>query len=57
MVGGSHSLFMFRGDLTRGPRLESAGTPDACVLPFWSNVTGNILVQELAWAGRELARP
>ncbi len=56
MVGGSPSLCMFQDALMRGPRLESPGRPDACFLLRWSNVTGNIFVQEPIWAGRELSR-
>jgi uncharacterized protein (TIGR03032 family) len=53
-IGSTTQIFMFHDALARGPRPESRGRPDACFLPRWSSVTGNIFVHELAWAGQEL---
>jgi uncharacterized protein (TIGR03032 family) len=35
-------------------RVEPQGKHDACFLPRAAHVTGNILVHEMAWAGRDL---
>ena len=53
-IGSTTQIFMFQDALPRGPRRQSPGRPDACFLPRWSTVTGNIFVHELAWAGTEL---
>jgi uncharacterized protein (TIGR03032 family) len=53
-IGSTTQIFMLHDALARGPRTESRGRPDACFLPRWSSVTGNIFVHELAWAGQEL---
>ena len=53
-IGSTTQIFMFQDALPRGPRRQSPGRPDACFLPRWSTVTGNIFVHELAWAVAEL---
>jgi uncharacterized protein (TIGR03032 family) len=52
-IGSTTQIFMFQNAL-RNRRPETPGGPDARFLPRWSNVTGNIFVHELAWAGPEL---
>jgi uncharacterized protein (TIGR03032 family) len=53
-IGSTTQIYMFHDALGRGPRPDARGRPDACFLPRWSSVTGNIYVHELAWAGPEL---
>jgi uncharacterized protein (TIGR03032 family) len=53
-LGCRNQVWEFRDAKDIAPRIEPAGTHDACYLPRSSHVTGDIGVHELAWAGDEL---
>jgi uncharacterized protein (TIGR03032 family) len=53
-LGCRDQVWLFRDAPDIAPRVEPAGTHDACFLPRSAHVTGDIGVHELAWAGDEL---
>jgi uncharacterized protein (TIGR03032 family) len=53
-LGTRTEIFDFRNMPEVAPKVEPAGTHDACYLPRNRHVTGDILVHELAFAGGEL---
>jgi uncharacterized protein (TIGR03032 family) len=53
-LGTRKEVWMFRNAPDIAPRVEPAGTHDACFLPRTSHVTGDIGIHEVAWSGDEL---
>jgi uncharacterized protein (TIGR03032 family) len=53
-VGTRNQVWLFRDAPDIAPRVEPAGTHDACYLPRSCHVTGDIGLHEVAWAGDEL---
>jgi uncharacterized protein (TIGR03032 family) len=53
-LGCREQMWEFRSAPAIAPLIEPAGQHDACFVPRWSHVTGDIYVHELAWAGEEL---
>lgn len=53
-LGTRSQVWEFRDAPDIAPRVEAAGTHDACFLPRSSHVTGDVGIHELAWAGDEL---
>jgi uncharacterized protein (TIGR03032 family) len=53
-VGTATEVWDFHDVPAVAARLEPAGRHDACFLPRSAHFTGDILVHEMAWAGREL---
>jgi uncharacterized protein (TIGR03032 family) len=53
-IGTRSQVWNLRNASDIAPRVEPAGTHDACYLPRLCHVTGDIGVHELAWAGEEL---
>ncbi len=53
-VGTATEVWDFHDVPAVAARLEPAGKYDACFLPRSTHFTGDILVHEMAWAGREL---
>jgi uncharacterized protein (TIGR03032 family) len=53
-IGTRREVWFLRNAADIAPRVEPAGTYDACFLPRASHVTGDIGVHEVAWAGDEL---
>jgi uncharacterized protein (TIGR03032 family) len=53
-LGTRKEVWTFRNAPDIAPRVEPAGTHDACFLPRSSHVTGDIGIHEIAWSGDEL---
>ncbi len=53
-LGTRKEVWIFRNAPDIAPRVEPAGTHDACFLPRSSHVTGDIGIHEIAWSGEEL---
>jgi len=53
-LGTRKEIWFLRNAPDIAPRVEPAGTHDACFVPRSAHVTGDIAVHELAWAGEEL---
>jgi uncharacterized protein (TIGR03032 family) len=53
-VGTRNQVWVLRNAPDLAPRVEPAGAHDACYLPRFCHVTGDVGVHELAWAGGEL---
>src|SRR3954451_14626855 len=53
-VGTADRVWQLRNAPDIAPRVEPAGTHDACYLPRASHVTGDIGVHEVAWVGEGL---
>jgi uncharacterized protein (TIGR03032 family) len=53
-LGTRQEVWLFRNAPDLAPRVEPAGRHDACFVPRFAHVTGDIAVHELAWAGEEL---
>jgi uncharacterized protein (TIGR03032 family) len=53
-VGTSTEIWDFHDVPAVAARLEPAGKHDACFLPRSAHFTGDILVHEMVWAGRDL---
>jgi uncharacterized protein (TIGR03032 family) len=53
-MGAQDRVWFFHDAPDIAPRVEPAGTHDACYLPRSAHVTGDIGVHELAWAQDEL---
>jgi uncharacterized protein (TIGR03032 family) len=53
-LGTRNQIWFLRNAPDIAPRIDPAGLHDACYLPRSSQVTGDIGVHELAWAGDEL---
>jgi uncharacterized protein (TIGR03032 family) len=53
-VGAQGLIWQLRGTPEIAPRLEPAGSRDACFLARSAHFTGEIAVHELAWAGETL---
>jgi uncharacterized protein (TIGR03032 family) len=53
-LGTRNQVWLLRNAPDIAPRIEPAGQHDACYLPRSCDVTGDIAVHELAWAGDEL---
>lgn len=53
-LGTRNQIWLLRDAPDIAPRIEPAGTRDACFLPRSSHVTGDIRGHEIAWAGDEL---
>ena len=53
-IGTRKEIWFLRNAPDIAPRIEPAGTHDACYLPRSSHVTGDIGIHEIAWAGDEL---
>jgi uncharacterized protein (TIGR03032 family) len=53
-LGTRDRVWFLRNAPDIAPRVEPAGTHDACYLPRSCHVTGDIGVHEMAWAGNEL---
>jgi len=51
-LGTRDQVWQFRNAADIAPRVEPAGTHDACFLPRCSHVTGDIALHEMAWGGR-----
>jgi uncharacterized protein (TIGR03032 family) len=54
-IGTTIQVWEFRDVRDVAPRLEPAGTHDACYLPRASHVTGNVLIHEMAYGHAPLA--
>lgn len=50
-LGTRDQVWTFRNAADIAPRVEPAGVHDACFVPRFSHVTGDIAVHELAWGG------
>ena len=50
-LGTHNQVWTFRNAADLAPRVDPAGTHDACFVPRSSHVTGDIAVHELAWGG------
>lgn len=53
-IGTSREVWVFQNVPAVAERLPPTGKHDACFLPRYGHVTGNILVHDLAWRGEEL---
>jgi uncharacterized protein (TIGR03032 family) len=53
-IGTRKEVWFLRNAPDIAPRVEPAGMHDACFVPRWSHVTGDIGIHELAWADEEL---
>src|SRR6476646_9786121 len=53
-LGTRQEVWFFRNAPDIAPRVAPAGLHDACFVPRFSHVTGDIAIHELAWAGEEL---
>ncbi|HUR55348.1 MAG TPA: TIGR03032 family protein [Gemmataceae bacterium] len=53
-IGTRDRVWLLRNAPDIAPRVEPAGTHDACFLPRSCHVTGDIGGHEMAWAGEEL---
>jgi uncharacterized protein (TIGR03032 family) len=53
-MGAQDRVWFFHDAADIAPRIEPAGTHDACYLPRSAHITGDIGVHELAWAQDEL---
>jgi uncharacterized protein (TIGR03032 family) len=53
-VGAKKEIWLLRNAADIAPRLDPAGTYDACFLARTAHHTGEIQVHEMAWAGGEL---
>ena len=53
-VGTSHIIWEFHNVPAVAEKLEPKGTHDACYLPRWGHVTGDIQIHEMAYSGDEL---
>jgi uncharacterized protein (TIGR03032 family) len=53
-VGTRNQVWFLHDAPDIAPRVEPAGSHDACLLPRSCHVTGDIGVHEMAWAGEEL---
>lgn len=53
-LGTRNQIWTLRNAPDIAPRIEPAGTHDACYVPRAAHVTGDIGVHEMAWAGDEL---
>jgi uncharacterized protein (TIGR03032 family) len=53
-LGTRKEVWFLRNAPDIAPRVEPVGTHDACFLPRTSQVTGDIGIHEIAWAGDEL---
>jgi uncharacterized protein (TIGR03032 family) len=53
-LGTLNQIWFLRNAPDIAPRIDPAGSHDACYLPRSCHVTGDIGVHELAWAGDEL---
>lgn len=53
-IGTRKEVWLLRNAPDIAPRIEPAGTHDACYLPRSSHVTGDIGIHEIAYAGDEL---
>jgi uncharacterized protein (TIGR03032 family) len=53
-LGTRAQVWFLRNAPDIAPRLEPAGTHDACYLPRRAHVTGDIRIHEVAWADAEL---
>jgi uncharacterized protein (TIGR03032 family) len=53
-LGTRNQIWLLRNAPDIAPRIEPAGTHDACYVPRSSHVTGDIGVHEMAWVGDEL---
>jgi uncharacterized protein (TIGR03032 family) len=53
-LGTRNQVWEFRDAPDIAPRVEPAGTHDACFLPRSCHITGDVGVHELSWAGDEL---
>jgi uncharacterized protein (TIGR03032 family) len=53
-LGTRDQVWTFRNAPDIAPRVEPTGQHDACYLPRSSQVTGDIAIHEMAWAGDEL---
>jgi uncharacterized protein (TIGR03032 family) len=53
-LGTRREVWFLRNAPDIAPRVEPAGTHDACFLPRTSHVTGDIGIHEIAWAEDEL---
>jgi uncharacterized protein (TIGR03032 family) len=53
-LGTRDQIWLLRNAPDIAPRIEPAGTHDACYVPRSSHVTGDIGVHEMAWVGDEL---
>jgi uncharacterized protein (TIGR03032 family) len=53
-LGTRKEVWFMRNAPDIAPRVDPAGTHDACFLPRASHVTGDIGIHEIAWSGDEL---
>ncbi|CAN5186385.1 hypothetical protein BH10PLA2_BH10PLA2_33780 [soil metagenome] len=53
-LGTAHQIWEFHNAPAVADRLEPVGAFDACYLPRFGHVTGDIRLQEMAWADGEL---
>ena len=53
-VGGAQEIWEFHDVPAVSARLEPKGKHDACFLPRWAHVTGDIAIHEMAYCGDEL---
>jgi uncharacterized protein (TIGR03032 family) len=53
-IGTRNQIWFLRNAPDIAPRVEPAGTHDACFVPRSSHVTGDTGVHEIAWSGDEL---
>lgn len=53
-LGTRGQVVHFRDAPDIAPRIKPAGRHDACYLPRFSHVTGDVGIHEMAWAGDEL---
>jgi uncharacterized protein (TIGR03032 family) len=53
-LGCRDQVWVFRDAPDIAPRVEPAGTHDACFVPRSAHVTGDMSVHELAWVGADL---
>ena len=53
-IGSRYQVWFLRNAPDIAPRVEPAGTHDACFVPRSSQITGDIGVHEIAWSADEL---
>ncbi len=53
-IGTRNQIWFLRNAPNIAPRVEPAGQHDACYVPRFCHVTGDIGIHEMAWAGEEL---
>ncbi|MBC8876677.1 MAG: TIGR03032 family protein [Planctomycetes bacterium] len=53
-IGTRDMIWFLRDDPKSAGEMEPAGRHDACFIPRWSHVTGDIRIHEIGWGGDEL---